>query len=112
MGRAAGRGARRGEERLAAVQGRVIGGVVTLAALLLGRMASLEAMTATGWTLAIGIVVAGLLLERAARRRPRLWWARPHVYPMILLVLTPGGHTLHGIAGAMVFAAADAVGGA
>src|SRR3546814_2423387 len=65
-------GALRGEDRLAAVQGRVIGGVVTLAALLLGRMASLEAMTATGWTLAIGLVVAGLLLERAARRRRSL----------------------------------------
>src|SRR3546814_18706901 len=106
MGRAAGRGARRGEDRLAAVQGRVIGGVVTLAALLLGRMASLEAMTATGWTLAIGLVVAGLLLERAARRRRSLWWASPPVYPMILLVFIAAGPQLIGLELAKVCAAA------
>src|SRR3546814_9467182 len=61
-------------------------------------MASLEAMTATGWTLAIGLVVAGLLLERAARRRRSLWWASPPVYPMILLVFTAAGHPLIGLA--------------
>src|SRR3546814_17111880 len=99
MGRAAVLGALRGEDRLAAVQGRVIGGVVTLAALLLGRMASLEAMTATGWPLAIGLVVAGLLLERAARRRRRLWWAGPHVHPLILLVFPAAGPTLIGQGG-------------
>ncbi|HVI98758.1 MAG TPA: hypothetical protein VM657_06805 [Sphingomonas sp.] len=100
-------GALRGEGRLAKVQGWAIGGASALAALLLGRMASIEAMTATGWTLAIGLVVAGTLLERAARHRRSLWWASALVYPLVLLCFTAAGHPLIGLAVAAAYASAS-----
>lgn len=97
----------RGEDRLAGVVGWAIGGVATLAALLLGRNASIEAMTATGWTLAIVLVATGALVERAARRGRSRWWASPLVYPPVLLVFVAGGHPLLGLAAAALYAAAS-----
>ncbi len=96
----------RGEDRLVAIQGWAIGGTAALSALLLGRMASVEAMTATGWALGIVLVGTGALLERAARRR-RFWWASPPVYPLILLAFAAGGHPLLGLAAACLYAAAS-----
>ena len=100
-------GSLRGEDRLAAAQGGIIGGIAALAALLLGRAASLQAMTATGWTLAIVLLVTGALLERAARRRRSGWWASPPVYPLLLLVFVAGGHPLLGLTAACAYAAAS-----
>jgi hypothetical protein len=97
----------RGEDRLAVAQGWAIGGIAALAVLLLGRMASIEAMTATGWTLAIVLVATGVLLERAARKRRSRWWAGPPVYPLILLVFTAAGHPLIGLTAACLYAAAS-----
>ncbi|MEO5494683.1 MAG: hypothetical protein ABIR08_11750 [Sphingomonas sp.] len=97
----------RDERRLIAVVKWSIPAVVGLATILFGRQAGLDAGTATAPLLALSIVVAGALAERAAGSgQRRLWWATPPAYPLILLPAAIAGQPLIGLAAAAAYAVA------
>lgn len=97
----------RDERRLIAAVKWSIPVAATLATILYGRQAGLDAGTATAPLLALGTVVAGALAERAAGSAPRLlWWATPPAYPLILLPAAIVGQPLIGLAVAAAYAVA------
>jgi hypothetical protein len=95
----------RDEEPLADFQNRAIPGLAALVALMLGHVTSGRDDTATGWTLAIALVVAAALIERAAgagaRRR---WWGSPVAYLLILLPFVIADLPLIALAAAAIYA--------
>ena len=95
----------RDERRLIAVVKWSVPAAAAVATILFGRQAGLDAGTATAPLLALSIVVAGALAERAAGPAPRrLWWATPAAYPLILLPTAIAGQPLIGLAAAAVYA--------
>ena len=95
----------RDEEGLARFQTLAIPGLAALVALTVGHVASVARGTATGWTLAIALVVAGVLTERAAtlggRRR---WWGSPVAYMLTILPFAVIDLPLLGLALAALYA--------
>ncbi|KQS04616.1 hypothetical protein ASG11_10445 [Sphingomonas sp. Leaf357] len=95
----------RDEEPLARFQTAAIPGVAALSALLIGHVTSVAQGTATGWTLAIALVVAAMLIERAAgagvRRR---WWGSPVAYLLTILPFVATGLPLIALAAAALYA--------
>ncbi|MBN8807213.1 MAG: hypothetical protein J0I47_03095 [Sphingomonas sp.] len=80
-------------------------GVVGASVLAFGWQASAEATTAM--VLAIALVIAAALAERAASAvARRLWWAVPAAYPLILLVAAILGRPAIGLVAAGLYAAA------
>jgi hypothetical protein len=77
-----------------------------VAMLLLGRGISAASGTETALTLAIALVVAVGLAERAVIGRPRRsWWGSPAAYPVLLLPFVWAGHGVIGLGMAAVYAA-------
>ena len=54
---------------------------------------------------AVALVVAGLLTERAADGRRRVWWASPSAYPVLLVPFALAGAPLLGLAVTGIYAA-------
>ena len=97
----------RDERRLIAVVKWSSPVAVALATILFGRQAGLDAGTATAPLLALSIVVAGALAERAGGSgQRRLWWATPAAYPLILLPAAIAGQPLIGLTAAAAYAVA------
>lgn len=95
----------RDEEALAQFQTIAIPGLSALSEMLIGHVTSVSQGTATGWTLAIALVVAGALIDRAAaggaRRR---WWGSPVAYLLILLPFAIARLPLIALAAAALYA--------
>ncbi|MDB5682051.1 MAG: hypothetical protein JWO16_1856 [Sphingomonas bacterium] len=97
----------RDERRLIATVKWSTPALVTLATILFGRQAGLDAGTATAPLLALGAVIGGALAERAAGSAKRqLWWATPAAYPLILLPAAIAGQPLIGLGAAAAYAIA------
>lgn len=97
----------RDERKLIAVVKWSTPATVAAATLLVGRLAGLNTGTATAPLLALSVVVAGALAERAAGpTQRRLWWATPPAYLLILLPAAIAGQPLVGLAAAAGYAVA------
>ncbi|MDB5677571.1 hypothetical protein [Sphingomonas bacterium] len=80
---------------------------VVLATILFGHQAGLDAGTAVAPLLALAVIVAGALAERAAGSVQRhLWWATPPAYLLILLPAAIARQPQIGLAVAAAYAVA------
>ncbi|MES2338669.1 MAG: hypothetical protein V4537_11270 [Pseudomonadota bacterium] len=93
----------RGEDRLARAQERVIAGVAGIATLLSGVVATRTTMDYAGFVLALVVIAAAALIDRAPAPRRR-WWATPAAYPLLLLPCAMAGYLTVGLAGAAIYA--------
>lgn len=93
----------RDEGLLGRIAGHATPAIAACAALLVGWRAERPA----GPILALGLILAGALLERAAPPvRQRRWWASPAAYPPILLAILATGAPLTALAVAALYATA------
>lgn len=95
----------RDEATLARVQAGGVLATSGLVALLVGRWSLLETGAATGLVLALNVVLAGGLAERAAGERDRQrWWGAPAAYPLLMLAPLALGWPLAALALAALYA--------
>lgn len=97
----------RGEERRERLQERAIWATAGGLCLLTGLSEDSFRGTVTGLVLAIGLVIAAALVERAAPLRlRRRWWGSPAAYPLLLAPFAAAGYTLAGLGAVAIYATA------
>ena len=82
----------------------LVAGVPAIAALLLGRAIDVETGELTGLVLALALIVAGGLAERAARGERPPWWGAPPAYLVVLTIGTMLGQPAAGLVVATLYA--------
>lgn len=95
----------RDESAQAKLQRAGIAVAAGLSILLVGNAISRAEGTATGITVALALIVAAALAERATTERiRRRWWASPAAYPLILLPFSLIGYPLAGLCAGALYA--------
>jgi len=96
----------RGEDHREHVQEHAASVTAALLCLLTGVAVDSRFGTMTGLALAIALVIAATLVERAASpRMRRRWWGSPAAYPLLLLPFAAAGFALAGLAAIGLYAA-------
>ena len=85
----------------------IVPGSVVLSVLAFGQRASVDAQADTAMLIAVMLVAAGALAERAAgATRRRTWWAVPAAYPLILVPFAILAQPVAGLALSTLYAGA------
>lgn len=101
----------RGDDAEAGWCDHAIAGASALAVLLLGVVDDRVTGEQTGVVLAVALIIAGGLVERArALTGPRRWWAAPAAYPLLLIPFALLGLPLAGLAAGALYAALTLLG--
>jgi hypothetical protein len=97
----------RGEDGRERLQEQAAAATAAALCLLTGLAVDSRLGTMTGLALAVALVIAAALAERAAApRNRRRWWGVPAAYPLLLLPFAAGGIALPGLAAVGLYAAA------
>ncbi|RDE05328.1 hypothetical protein [Sphingomonas aracearum] len=100
----------RDEASIARAQAAAVLGTVALGALLVGRWSWLETDSAVGLVLALGVIAAAGLAERASSERGRRrWWGAPAAYPIVMLAPLAAGWPVAALTLAALYAVATLV---
>lgn len=94
----------RDEAALSRAMAVLIAGVPGFAALLLGRAVDADTGELTGLVLALALIAAGGLGERAATRERPSWWGDPPAYLVVLAACTLIGFPTAGLVAAALYA--------